>query len=234
MLAELEIFCSRPHAPTRRVAPGVNRLPCEPAPGAGGLLLAGVVAAHAASLDAEEVEEVVALAQQIEAGRRIAQPRLRHRLQDDTVGLSASRHRLCGDDRRVWFEFDENGSPAQHVLGALYAAAAMPPTTRRSVLALVRRALEWVGPVGPAFIAAMNGTAGGAVSSRLAVENPTAWALDLLGFAGASIAAPPAREVQRRYRQLLREAHPDHGAADDGAAQRIAELGAARRILIGR
>jgi hypothetical protein len=32
----------------------------------------------------------------------------------------------------------------------------------------------------------------------------------------------------------LREVHPDHGAEVAGAAQRIAELSEARRILIGR
>jgi hypothetical protein len=38
--------------------------------------------------------------------------------------------------------------------------------------------------------------------------------------------------VQRRFRELLRAAHPDHGAAHDGAAQRIADLTEARRILL--
>jgi curved DNA-binding protein CbpA len=40
--------------------------------------------------------------------------------------------------------------------------------------------------------------------------------------------------VQRNYRERLREVHPDHGAEVAGAAQRIAELSEARRILIGR
>ena len=71
-------------------------------------------------------------------------------------------------------------------------------------------------------------------------ENPTAWALDLLGFTKAEVtalapgAAPPAKDVLRRYREMLRDAHPDHGAEADGAAQRIAELTEARRILTGR
>jgi curved DNA-binding protein CbpA len=43
----------------------------------------------------------------------------------------------------------------------------------------------------------------------------------------------PARtDVQRRFRDLLREAHPDHGGATDDAAQRISELTEARRILL--
>ena len=39
--------------------------------------------------------------------------------------------------------------------------------------------------------------------------------------------------MQRRFRERLREAHPDHGAEIDGAAQRIADLTEARRILLG-
>lgn len=234
VLAELEIFCSRPHAPTRRVAPGTSLLPCDPAPGPGGVLLAGVVAAHVDDLDPESIDDLDALTQQVEAGRRIAQPRLRHRFQHDTIGLSPTRHRLVGDADRLWFEFDDGGAPEQQVLGAIYAAGALAPADRRTVMALVRRSLTWLGPVGPKFIAAMSGAGHGELVSRLAVENPLAWALDRLGFVRTSLSAPPEREVQKRYRQLLREAHPDHGAADDGAAQRIAELGAARRILIGR
>jgi DnaJ-class molecular chaperone len=46
--------------------------------------------------------------------------------------------------------------------------------------------------------------------------------------------APPAKDVLRRYREMLRHAHPDHGASTEGAAQRIAELAEARRILTGR
>ena len=234
VLAELEIFCSRPHAPTRRVAPGTNLLPCDPAPGPGGVLLAGVVAAHVGGLEPESISDLKVLSQQLEAGRRIAQPRLRHRFQIDTVGLSPTRHRLVGDADRLWFEFDDGGAPEQQVLGALYAAGALVAADRRSVMALLRRSLTWSAPVDSRFIASISGNGHSDLVSRLAIENPLAWALDRLGFARSAVSAPPEREVQRRYRQLLREAHPDHGAADDGAAQRIAEWGAARRILIGR
>ena len=44
---------------------------------------------------------------------------------------------------------------------------------------------------------------------------------------------PDRKVVQRRFRELLREAHPDHGGATDDAAKRIAELTEARRILLG-
>jgi curved DNA-binding protein CbpA len=54
------------------------------------------------------------------------------------------------------------------------------------------------------------------------------WALDVLGLGTTA----GLKEVQRRYRTLLREAHPDHGGGIDEAADRIADLGAARRILL--
>ena len=43
-LAELQIFHSRPFAPTRRIALGQSSLPVDPAPGPGGILLGAVVA----------------------------------------------------------------------------------------------------------------------------------------------------------------------------------------------
>ena len=39
--------------------------------------------------------------------------------------------------------------------------------------------------------------------------------------------------VQRRFRELLVEAHPDHGGDEIDAAARIEELTEARRILLG-
>lgn len=43
---------------------------------------------------------------------------------------------------------------------------------------------------------------------------------------------PTRSEVQRAFRRQLRHSHPDHGAERIGAAQRIAELAEARRILL--
>ena len=45
LLAELEIWHSRPIAPTRRVALGRSLLPVDPPPGFGGILLGGGVLA---------------------------------------------------------------------------------------------------------------------------------------------------------------------------------------------
>ncbi len=54
--------------------------------------------------------------------------------------------------------------------------------------------------------------------------------MEVLGFAPG---APPERdEILRRFRRLIRLAHPDHGAAHGGAAERIVELGEARRVLL--
>ena len=39
-------------------------------------------------------------------------------------------------------------------------------------------------------------------------------------------------DVQKRFRRLLRTAHPDHGGASAGAAERIAELTEARELLL--
>ncbi len=39
-------------------------------------------------------------------------------------------------------------------------------------------------------------------------------------------------DVQARFRRLVRLAHPDHGAAPGGAAERLAELRDARALLL--
>jgi len=233
VLAELEIFCSRPHAPTRRVALGQSSIPCEPAPGFGGVLLGGVVARFVADIDPEMVPDLESLTRELEAGRRISQPRMRFRLQVDTIGLNSVTHRLFGDGEKLAFEFDDQGSPEQQILGAVYTAAELAPSLRRPIMEIIRRAISWGGPVGPELIASLSGFRGGVLGARSAVGDPVKWALERLGFARDAL-SPSSRDVQRKYRDRLREVHPDHGAAVDGAAQRIAELSEARRILIGR
>ena len=232
-LAELELFCSRPHAPTRRVALGQSRLPCEPTPGFGGVLLGGVVARFVAEIDEELIPDVKALTHELETGRRVPQPRLRFRLQVDTVGLDAVSHRLVGNGDVLAFEFDDRGAPEQQILGAVYAAAALTPSLRRPIMTVIRRAIAWGGPVGPDLIASLSGFRGAVLGSRRAVGDPVQWALSCLGLPTAT-SAPSPKDVQRNDRERLREVHPDHGAEVEGAAQRIAELSEARRILIGR
>lgn len=241
VLAELEIFHSRAIAPTRRVALGDSRLPVEPPPGFGGILLGGVVAAHIADIDPDLHPDLVRLTVQLEEGRRIPQPRLRNRLQVDRVGLLRSQFRLVGSGEDLAFDFDARCTPAQAILGAVYATGRLEPHQRHVVMSTVRRAMRWVGPVGADLIATLVGL-GHTPAALVAFSNPREWALTTLGFArngtvrrNGSTATDPSRgEVQRRFRALLRDAHPDHGGDSDEAAQRIADLSEARRILLAR
>lgn len=229
LLAELEIWHSRPIAPTRRVAVGRARLPVDPAPGFGGLLLGGIVAAHVADLDDDLAADLGRLLSDLDAGRRIPQPRLRHRFQQDRHGLARSRHRLLGEGDGLRFEFAGEGSAASQVLGAAYAAGRMEPAERRVVMAVIRRGSRWRGETGPELARYLSGVRTGSVASR-ALAHPALWALGVLGFTTG--AAPARSEVQHRFRALVSAAHPDHGGASDGAADRISELAEARRILL--
>jgi hypothetical protein len=229
LLAELEVWHSRPIAPTRRIALGHLALPVEPPPGFGGLLLGGVVAAHIGGLDAELVPDLHLLISQVEAGQRIVQPRLRHRFQVDRHGLARSRHRLVGKGEEITFDFEEKGSPAQQILGAVYAAERLDVPGRKAVCGLLHKAVRWNGgPVGPSLIAHLSGVHS---TSVVAFANPVAWALDRLGF--AFDARPSKRQVQARFRARLMDVHPDHGGDEVAASTSIAELGEARRILLG-
>lgn len=232
LLAQLEMYTSRPIAPTRRVALGDSHLPIDHPPGFGGVLLAGVVARFAPHLEEDLDGEVHRLLRDVEAGRRIAQPRLRHRLQTDTVGLLRVRHRLVGDGEAMQFELEEErGTPVQHVLCAIYAAGGFAPPIRREVMASLRLGLDWRRPVDHRFIARLLGAAGS--SSVSAVRDPVGWALGVLDLVRDDRDGLPSRSrVQRAFREQLRDAHPDHGANGDAAA-RIAELSEARRILLG-
>jgi hypothetical protein len=240
LLAELEVYNSRPIAPTRRVALGTTVLPTSPAPGFGGLLLGGIVAAFVADVDPDLLDDLARLVNQVEAGQRVAQPRLRHRLQEDRVGLTCFRHRLIGDGERLRFEIDRGGSPTPQVLGAVYAAGRVPAEHRSGVCTALRRALGWRGEVGPRLVAHLSDSRETAHWVTVGGRDPVLWALEVLGLADGAprssaegTDADPAL-VQRRFRELLRLAHPDHGGEAEAAAARIAELTEARRILLGR
>ena len=231
LLAELELWHSRPIAPTRRVALGRRLLPLDPAPGFGGLLLGGVVAANVGDLDAELVSELAALLEDLEAGRRIPQPRLRHRFQVDHIGLARSRHKLLGHGDELELSIEAKGSPESQVLGAAYAAGALDRAHRPPVMEVLRRALRWRGgDLGPALVSHLSGASGVRSRSAGAFAHPEVWALTILGFDDGRV--PARRDVQRRFRDLVREAHPDAGGIEIGAAQRIADLAEARDILL--
>jgi len=230
LLAELEIFHSRPIAPTRRVALGARLLPVDPAPGFGGLLLGAVVAAHMDELDDDFVPELVNLLADLEAGRRIAQPRLRHRFQVDHHGLAKSTHRLLGRGDELAFELHDEGSAESQILGAAYAAGRVDLRHRPAVMEVLRRATRWRGEVGPALVGHLTGASRVRARSAGAFAHPEMWAMSVLGFADGAV--PARRDVQRRFRTLVRDAHPDHGGIELSAAERIAELAEARDILL--
>ncbi|UDY37163.1 J domain-containing protein [Dermatobacter hominis] len=244
ILAEVEAFHSRPIAPTRRIALGDLDLPCDPAPGFGGILLGGIAARFAGDLDEDTAIDVAHLVNEVERGGRIPQPRARHRLQVDRIGLRPCHHRLVGRGEQLVLDIDHTrGTPAQHVLCAVYAAGTLPPSVRPTVMSAVRKGLRWHGEIGPSLIAHLAGR--GADLSVTAAADPVGWALRVLQLDAARTGgAPPAlrrvdltipsrKEVQQAFRDQLRAVHPDHGAEDDGAAQRISELAEARRILLG-
>jgi len=230
LLAELEIWHSRPIAPTRRVALGKRVLPVDPAPGFGGLLLGAVVAVHMDELDPDFVPELAALLTDLEQGARIPQPRLRHRLQVDHIGLAKSRHRLLGRGDELDFSLETEGSPASQILGAAYAAGRLDRQHRGPVMEVLRRAMRWRGELGPALVSHLSGASGARARSVGAFAHPELWALTVLGFSDGTV--PARRDVQRRFRTLVRDAHPDHGAVEVDAAQRISDLSEARDILL--
>ena len=88
--------------------------------------------------------DVFTLADELEQGRRIPQPRLRHRLQRDRVGLTRSVQRLHRRGGRVVSRLDGlRARPGQLVLGAVYAAGSLPSADRAEAMEAVRRGLAW-------------------------------------------------------------------------------------------
>ena len=227
LLAELDVWHTRPLAPTRRVALGHLVLPVDPAPGFGGLLLGAVVAGHIRDIDADFVPDVHRLIDQIERDVRVVQPRLRHRFQVDRHGLAQSTHRLLGDGEEIRFDFHTTGSPLAQVLGAIYAVERLGPASRHIVAPVLHKAMRWQGPVGAALIAHLAGTNSTTLST---LADPRAWAMDVLGFAPGS-PSPTKKQVTVQFRVKMRSVHPDHGGDHEVASTAVFELAEARRIL---
>jgi hypothetical protein len=238
VVAELEIYHSRPIAPTRRVSLGKMNLPTDPPPGFGGILLGGIIATHIGDVDPDLVPDLLRLTVELEEGRRVPQPRLRYRYQEDKIGLQPSRHRLIGHGEELRFDFErDRGLPAQQVLGAVYAAGRLDRGARHAVMQTIRRAVRWEGGADGDLIATLSGVGRGRPLSAFAFENPVSWALGVLGLPtgprSPGSGKMPRAEVQRRFREQLMDAHPDHGGDAGDAAQRISEITEARRILLG-
>jgi hypothetical protein len=250
LLAELNIRHTRRHMPTRRVAVDDSYLPTSGA-AFGGVLLGAVIAEHLPGLDEEQVD---ALGRLVEVARRgrLTVPRiaLRYRLQRDTHGLDRSRHRITsaaverGSVRPI-LELDRHGAPAPQVIGALMAASQLPSSGRSVAFRFVDAAIARPGfvPEGlevrrrvhglPGAVPPRPGTRATVGAPRddwAGIPSERRWAMEVLGLhAGHAIERD---DVQRRFRRLIRLAHPDHGADSAGAAERMAELAEARELLL--
>jgi hypothetical protein len=248
VLAELTVRHTRRHMPTRRVALGQRLLPTAH-PGYGPLLLACVAATTVTGLDEEQAEALGPLLREAREGLSVPRRALRFRLQLDTEGLALSRHRLLGEGQGLVFELDVHGNhPVPQVLGVVMAAAAMASYPRQLCLRAIASAVERPGVLPEGIIARwvteashrpldFGARPAAAASGRAraadlwwGVPADLRWAMEVFGFAPG---VPPERdEILRRFRRLVRLAHPDHGAAHGGAAERIVELGEARRGLL--
>jgi hypothetical protein len=243
--------------PTRRVAVDHGYLPTSGA-AFGGVLIGAVVAECVPGMDEDQID---ALGRLVDVARKgtLTVPRiaLRYRLQRDTHGLDLSRHRIVSADVergsvRPILELDLHGRPAPQVIGALMAGSQLPPSGRSVVFRFVDAALGRPGvlpeglevrrryqglpgmrPPGPGTTT----TVGGAFDDGapgwddwVGVPSERRWAMEVLGLqAGHAIERD---DVQKRFRRLIRLAHPDHGGESVGAAERMAELSEARELLL--
>ncbi|MEY2418084.1 MAG: hypothetical protein QOG90_764 [Actinomycetota bacterium] len=229
LAAELEVRHSRIVAPTRRVALGEFYLPTDPPDGP--LLLASVVGTFVPRLEPELRDDLDLLIDDLERRRRIPQPRLRHRFQTDTHGLARSRHRLYRDDdtNEATLSYEDALHPLPQILAAVYAAGMLASAARPHAFSLLWRASRWDGGTSEQLLTHLAGTDPlTAIRRRRGAD--AAWALAALGFAPDE--QPARNDVVRRFRDAVRDAHPDHGAESTEASLRITELTDARRILL--
>jgi hypothetical protein len=249
LLAELNVRHTRRHMPTRRVALDGAYLPTS-GPAHGVALLAAVVATNLPAIEEEGRELLPRLLTDARRGLAIPRIALRHRLQYDTHGLDRSRHRMLGEEGKLIVELDIHGAPTPQILGAVMGAAALHSSGRTIALDAIRQVVEgrwgglapdveirvvaearWSG-IRPPLAAAGEWRPGAPPEELLwrGVGPDQRWAMEVLGLrAGMDVERD---DVNRRFRRLLREAHPDSGGVSEGAATRIAELTEARAILM--
>lgn len=213
------------------MALGHRKLPVDDRHAPGTMLLAGVVARFVPEIDSDLLADLESLIDELERGERIAQPRLRYRFQRDRVGLTRTSHRLIEDSGgglRFAFQSDR-ATPAQNVLAAVYAAAQAGAPAEAGLYSALRRAMGWPGGADADLLDFVAGSQ----AALTAAGRTRSWALDVLGLPDPDDEPLPHRaDVQRRFRELLLIAHPDQGGEVSGAADRIADLTAARSILL--
>ena len=290
--AELGICHSRVVAPTRRVALESLDLPEDYGP----VLLGCVAGWFSQGQDDEFFSDAAKLLAYVSTRTPIPQPHMRYRFQQDLVGLLVSSHRISEEvellnGRKDWQGSGGKGSPgslkfvsdmksstpAQHVLGALYAAYRLEDEAHWQSCEAIETALEWaverplgslkgtdtrLGTTGVATtggdepersellellvkgtgVSEANGrngfggrnrsgsrTSGSHRLSRLTLAHR--WAMKVLEFEEDEAATLSEAIIQDRFRQLLREAHPDSGGNPKEAPTRISDLSEARRLL---
>jgi len=254
LLAELNVRHTRLHMPTRRVALGDVYLPTS-GPAYGAVLLGAVMSEFVRALDAEQRELLPRLLDDARAGLSVPRIALRYRLQNDTHGLDRSRHRIVGEargeragaqrDHRVVLELDHHGRADPQVIGAVLAATALAPSARLVALralevalrrprlpegVTVRRLLQGAPDLREFIAPGASASGAGIEDAWRGVSADRRWAMEVLGLR-AEMSVDRA-DVQSRFRRLVRLAHPDHGAARDGAAERLARLREAREVLL--
>jgi len=243
LLAELNVRHTRRHMPTRRVALGDGSYLPTSGLAYGAVLIGAVLAEHLDELDEEQRELLPRLVRDARDGLTVPRISLRYRLQTDTHGLDRSRHRILAENGRLVLELDRHGRAAPQVIGAVMAAAALPWSGRsvafRAIDDVLRRptlpegldvrrlyqGVPGLAPFAPGSApAAVNGDPWRGVPAE------RRWAMEVLGLRAGMIVE--RHDVQARFRRLVRLAHPDHGAASEGAAERLAELAEARELLL--
>lgn len=247
LLAELTVRHTRRHMPTRRVALDHAYLPMTGGRH-GSLLLQTVVAENVGALDDEQLDLFPRLLDDARRGLSVPRIALRYRLQTDVHGLDRSRHRVLGEDGRVVVELDVHGARVPQVLGAVLAVGNMIPSSRDGAITALRAVLDqrFRFPDGvtlrrleygiPQEAPPLPGTTWnrGRPPQELeweGVPSERRWAMEVLGLRGGM--GLDRDDINRRFRRLLRDAHPDHGGARAEAAERIAELTEARDLLVG-
>ena len=234
ILAELVVRHTRHGSPVRRVAVERFTYPEASAPYAPGLLLGAVLVAHMPFVGEAFLERFDDLTADIAEGGSMPPRALRHRVQTDPIGLDRSEYRLVMEGETPVVEIDEHGPSLAQLVGALAALAELRGIRRRHGVTIVRRArvLEWTS--GTDVARALLHDADPRVLSVRAkpqLSPEEAKALDVLGFARS--ARPTRMEVVAAFRRQARSVHPDHGGLSNGAGERMAELSAARRVLLG-
>lgn len=247
LLAELTVRHTRRHMPTRRVALDHAYLPMTGA-GHGALLLSSVISEWVTALDDEQTEMLPRLLDDARRGLHVPRIALRYRLQTDLHGLDRSRHRVLGEDGRVIVELDVHGAAVPQILGSVLAVGAMNALSRETAIRAIRavvdrrfrfpdgvllRRLEFGIPQEAPPLAGTHWTRGRPREEDAwsGVPSERRWAMEVLGLRGGMTL--DRDDISRRFRRLLRDAHPDHGGERAEAAERIAELTEARDLLMG-